>query len=115
MTPGEVYELRVPMNPTAWVLRKGDPGNFMTPPNTPTRWYLHNAKAMGAALHADQPVAPLFLMAETTTNPDFKALIPAPFPLNIPNNHLNYALTWFGLAGALAGVYGAAVYKRMRG
>lgn len=96
------------------VLRKGDPGNFMTPKNTPDRWYLHDAKAMGAALHADAPVAPLFLMAETSTNPDFKALVPAPFPLNVPNNHLQYALTWFGLAGALAGVYGAAVLKRMR-
>ncbi|THD58815.1 SURF1 family protein [Phenylobacterium sp.] len=97
------------------VLRKGDRGNFMTPPNTPQRWYLHDAKAMAAALRAPPPVAPLFLMAETSANPDFKALIPAPFPVDIPNRHLEYALTWFGLAGALAGVYGAAVFKRMRG
>ncbi|MBS0332144.1 MAG: SURF1 family protein [Proteobacteria bacterium] len=95
------------------VLRKGDKGNFMTPPNTPKRWFLHNAKAMGAALHAPQPVAPMFLMAETSSNPDFKGLVPAPFPLDIPNRHMEYAITWFGLAGALAGVYGAAVFKRM--
>ena len=25
--------------------------------------------------------------------------------VNLPNNHLQYAITWFGLAGALAGVY----------
>jgi surfeit locus 1 family protein len=97
------------------VLRNGDRGNFMTPPNTPQRWYLHDARAMAATLHAEPPVAPLFLMAETSTNPDFKPLIPAPFPVDIPNRHLGYALTWFGLAGALAGVYGAAVFKRMRG
>jgi surfeit locus 1 family protein len=97
------------------VLRAAERGNFMTPANTPRRWYLHDAKAMGAALHAPEPVAPLFLMAETTTNPDFKALEPAPFPIDIPNRHMEYALTWFGLAGALAGVYGAAVFKRMRG
>ncbi|HEY2357338.1 MAG TPA: SURF1 family cytochrome oxidase biogenesis protein [Phenylobacterium sp.] len=97
------------------VLRKPERGNFMTPPRTPRRWFLHDAQAMGAALHADPPVSPLFLMAKTSTNPDFKALDPAPFPLNIPNNHLEYALTWFGLAGALAGVYGAAVFRRMRG
>ena len=97
------------------VLRAGERGNFMTPQNTPRRWYLHNAAAMGKALNAEQPVAPLFLMAETSTNPDFKALEPAPFPIDIPNRHLEYALTWFGLAGALAGVYGAAVFKRMRG
>jgi surfeit locus 1 family protein len=97
------------------VLRAPERGNFMTPKNTPARWYLHDAKAMAGALDAAQPVAPLFLMAETTTNPDFKALVPAPFPIDIPNRHLGYALTWFGLAGALAGVYGAAVFKRMRG
>ncbi|MDB5437279.1 MAG: surF1 family protein [Phenylobacterium sp.] len=97
------------------VLRAGERGNFTTPPNTAAKWYLHDAKAMGRALHADPPTAPLFLMAETSTNPDFKALEPAPFPIDIPNRHLGYALTWFGLAGALAGVYAAALFKRMRG
>jgi surfeit locus 1 family protein len=97
------------------VLRAAERGNFMTPANTPRRWYLHDPKAMGQALNADQPIAPVILMAATSTNPDFKALEPAPFPVDIPNNHLEYALTWFGLAGALAGVYGAAVFKRMRG
>lgn len=97
------------------VLRAPERGNAMTPPNTPGRWYLHDAKAMGRALHAEGPVAPVFLMAETSSNPDFRALEPAPFPVDIPNRHLEYALTWFGLAGALAGVYGAAVFKRMRG
>lgn len=97
------------------VLRKGDRGNFMTPPASPQRWYLHDVKAMAPALHADPPAAPLFLMASTSSNPAFPTLVPAPFPLDIPNRHLEYALTWFGLAGALAGVYGAAVFKRMRG
>ena len=97
------------------VLRAPERGNFMTPPRSATRWYLHDAPAMGRALNAEGPVAPLFLMAETSSNPDFKALEPVPFPLDIPNRHLEYALTWFGLAGALAGVYGAAVFKRMRG
>jgi surfeit locus 1 family protein len=53
-------------------------------------------------------------MAETVTNPEFKALVPAPVPTDIPNRHLEYALTWFGLAAALAGVYAAALFKRMR-
>ena len=97
------------------ILRTPERGNFMTPPNTAKRWYLHNAQAMGKALNTVQPVAPVFLMAETSSNPEFRALEPAPFPVDIPNRHLEYALTWFGLAGALAGVYGAAVFKRMRG
>ena len=37
---------------------------------------------------------------------------PAPLPLDIPNNHLQYAGTWFGLAVALAGVYLAVLWRR---
>jgi surfeit locus 1 family protein len=33
----------------------------------------------------------------------------------IPNRHLEYALTWFGLAGALAGVYGFFIASTARG
>lgn len=34
--------------------------------------------------------------------------------LDVPNNHFEYALTWFGLAAALAGVYIAFVLKKTR-
>jgi len=96
------------------VLRKGDKGNLFTPANTPGHWYLRNVGLMGAALKASDP-APVFLFAESRTNPGIAALTPAPLPPDIPNNHFQYALTWFGLAGALAGVYGAALFRRMRG
>jgi surfeit locus 1 family protein len=69
---------------------------------------------MARQLQAPAP-APYFLMAETVTNPQFTALTPAPLPTDIPNRHFEYALTWFGLAAALAGVYAAALFKRMRG
>ena len=59
--------------------------------------------------------APVFLMAETSTNPGWQALVPAPLPAEITNRHLEYALTWFGLAAALAGVYAALLFKRLRG
>jgi len=97
------------------VLRSPERGNFMTPAHTAQHWFLHEPLAMGKALNAPGPVAPLVLMAETPTNADFPALRPAPFPVDIPNRHMEYALTWFGLAGALAGVYGAAVFKKMQG
>jgi len=35
--------------------------------------------------------------------------------ISFPNNHLQYVITWFGLALALAGVYVAFVVKRRRG
>ena len=51
-------------------------------------------------------------MAETATNPDWKGLIPAPIPADIANRHLEYALTWYGLAAALLGVYAAMLFRR---
>ena len=93
------------------VLRTPEPGNSFTPPNTPERWYTRDAAAMGTTLKSPPP-APLFLMAETATNPDWKALVPAPIPANIANRHLEYALTWYGLAAALLGVYAAMLFKR---
>lgn len=99
--------------PITGVLRKPEPGNLFSPPNTPARWYVRDIPAMAAALKAAQP-APLFLMAETSTNPQWKALVPAPLPTDIPNRHLEYALTWYGLAGALLGVYAAMLLRRRK-
>lgn len=96
------------------VLRKPERGNAFSPANTPARWYTRDVAAMAQALGAPDP-APLFLMAETPTNPEWKALIPAPIPAEIPNRHLEYALTWYGLAGALLGVYAALLWKRRTG
>lgn len=95
------------------VLRAPDKRSFVTPPNRPERWYSRDIAAMARALKAPDP-APIFLFAETPTNPEWKALIPAPLPAEIPNRHLEYALTWFGLAGALACVYAAMLFRRLR-
>jgi surfeit locus 1 family protein len=99
--------------PVVGVLRVPEHGNSFTPPNTAQRWFTRDVAAMAAALKAPDP-APLFLMAETATNPEWKALIPAPIPADIPNRHLEYALTWYGLAAALLGVYAAMLFKRRK-
>jgi len=98
------------------VLRIPDRATFVTPPNevAANHWYSRNVSAMASALGVRRP-APLFLMAETSTNPDWKVLTPAPLPSEISNRHLEYALTWFGLAAALAGVYVAVLWKKARG
>lgn len=94
------------------VLRKPDKATFVTPKNevSANHWYSRDVSAMAAQLHVTKP-APLFLMAETSTNPELKALDPQPLPAEIPNRHFEYALTWFGLAGALACVYVATLWK----
>lgn len=95
------------------VLRTPDKRSFVTPVNKPDRWYSRDIPAMAAALKAPAP-APIFLFAETATNPQWKALVPAPLPAEIPNRHLEYAITWFGLAGALACVYAAMLFRRLK-
>lgn len=97
------------------VLRNPEPATFVTPKNRPdaNRWYSRDVAAMARALGADRP-APVFLMAETSSNPGWRALAPSPLPAEIPNRHLEYAITWFGLAGALAAVYAAVLLRRRK-
>jgi surfeit locus 1 family protein len=96
------------------VLRTPERGNFVTPKNTPAQWYRREPGPMAQALGVSRP-APVILFAETSTNPQLKALDPAPLPVEIPNRHFEYALTWFALAGALAFVYAATLFKRIKG
>ena len=77
------------------------------------RFYNRDAAAMSAVLGALGP-APVFLGAEISSNPEWKALVPAPLPADIPNNHLQYVLTWYGLAVALAGVYAAMLLRWLK-
>lgn len=93
------------------VLRQPEAGNRFSPPNTAQRWYTRDLASMAAALKAPRP-APLVLMAETASNPDWKSLTPAPIPADIANRHLEYALTWYGLAAALLGVYAAMLFRK---
>jgi surfeit locus 1 family protein len=39
---------------------------------------------------------------------------PGKIEVKMPNNHLQYALTWFGLALALGGVYVTWLAERLR-
>ena len=101
--------------PVVGILRRGDPRNFVTPENQPAQdlWYWRDIAAMAATLHAANP-APTFLMLQSP-GPSGFGPTPAPLPASIPNNHLQYAGTWFGLAAALAGVYLAVLWRRRSG
>jgi surfeit locus 1 family protein len=100
--------------PIIGILRKGDTRNFVTPANEPGQnlWYWRDIPAMAAALGVSRP-APSFLMLEQPAPPAGGPAI-APLPSDIPNNHLQYAITWFGLAVALAGVYLASLWTKRR-
>ena len=98
--------------PVVGVLRRGGERTFVTPQNrtVDNQWYWRDLPAMAGVLHAPNP-APVFLMLESPA-PAGGEPRPAPLPLDIPNNHLGYAITWFGLAAALAGVYLAMLLRK---
>ncbi len=57
--------------------------------------------------------APLALMAERES-PAPAGIVAAPLPAEISNRHLEYALTWFGLAVTLLFIYAAMLWRRLR-
>ncbi|MBO9558244.1 MAG: SURF1 family protein [Caulobacter sp.] len=71
-----------------------------------------NRAATVVRFAADKP-APYILMVESST-PAVPGVTPAPLPAEISNRHLEYALTWFGLAVTLLFIYAAMLWRKMR-
>jgi carboxypeptidase Taq len=89
---------------TGW-LRASEKQGLFTPPDEPAarRFYTMNAGTIGTVLGV-APVLPFVLM-ELAQGPVDGYPIPQTRLPRPPNNHLGYALTWFGLALALLGVF----------
>lgn len=85
------------------LLRLSEPGGGFLRTNAPAegRWYSRDVAAIAQA-RGLETAAPYFIDADATPNP-------GGFPvggltvLRFADNHLAYALTWFALAGMLAG------------
>lgn len=75
------------------------------------QWFQRDVPGMAAALGADRP-APVMLMLESPAAGP--GLTPAPLPVDIPNRHLEYALTWFGLAATLVVFYAVTLVRGRR-
>lgn len=75
-------------------------------------WYLREPAAMAAARHWGD-VAPFYVDQESPVPPGGLPL-PGKIVVNLPDNHLQYAITWFGLAAGLVGVYGYWLFGRFR-
>lgn len=77
-----------------------------------SHFYARDNVAMARTLGVDGPVSPWTLFALDSSNPDWAALQPSAPPAAFSNNHLGYAITWFGLALALIGFYIALLRRR---
>ena len=91
------------------IARGPDTQRLFTPDNEPgsNRWFWRDLHSMARSMFQQRliEVAPFFIEADATP-------VPGGWPeggqtrLDIPNNHLQYAITWFLLAAALLVIYG---------
>jgi len=75
-------------------------------------WYVRDPQAISTAKKWAS-AAPFYIDQEAPVPPGGLPL-PGKLEVNLPNNHLQYVITWFGLALALAGVYAFWLFGRLR-
>lgn len=87
---------------------------LFTPADDPKTnvWYLRDLKAI-AAEKKWAIAAPFYIDQEAPVPPGALPL-PAKIDVRLSDNHLQYAVTWFGLALGLAGVYVVWIAGRLR-
>ncbi len=97
------------------VMRWPETRGTFTPDDEPQNnvWYLRDPKAIAAAKKWDS-AAPFYIEQESPV-PAGGLPKPGKLSVQLPDNHLQYALTWFALALGLAGVYVTWLVGRMRG
>lgn len=92
--------------------------SFIIPENQPDRnffyWKDIETMAASADLPAGMQLVPFFIDANDAANPGGLP-IGGVTQVNLPNNHLQYVITWFGLAAALAAVVVAWFWRGAKG
>jgi len=82
---------------------------FTSPPDREANiWFARDVPLMAEALGT------LPLMLVTAASDDSTGPTPMPVTVNIPNNHLQYAVTWFGLALVWAVMTGYLLWRIKR-
>ena len=115
----DTISARPPVRPSQEPLRII--AELRNPPERPTmalsadgnRFFWRDQRGMARALGIHEWAAVPMLFALTSSNPEWEALTPSAPPAAFSNNHLGYALTWFGLALALAGFYIALLRRKL--
>jgi surfeit locus 1 family protein len=98
------------------LLRFTEPGGTVLQSNAPAqgRWYSRDVQAIAQAEHLAGPVAPYFLDEQATPATAQRWPRPGLTVIRFPNDHLQYALTWFALAAMVAAAIGYLLLDERR-
>jgi surfeit locus 1 family protein len=93
------------------ILRQSQKPGWITPDNDPAKnvWLYVDVPAMLKAAGAAKAASPYWLAADATPNPGGLP-IGGQTRIDLPNDHLQYAITWFAFAVTLIVIY--LVYSR---
>jgi len=100
-------------------IRFPEAAGTLTPPENPAKrlWFTRDHLAMARALgwgEGGRPVAPFYIDLEQPV-PASGVPKPGPLQVHLKDDHLQYAITWFGLAGAVLIAFGVWVSGQRRG
>jgi surfeit locus 1 family protein len=95
------------------ILRASEPRTMFVPAPDPVRgeWFNRDVPGIAAARHLTD-VAPYLVEADATSG---QTSWPrgGQLRVDLPNNHLQYAFTWFGIAACLVGVFSVFAWRRL--
>ena len=95
------------------ILRASEPRTLFVPAPDPARGEWFNRDIAGiAAARGLGDVAPYLVEADATANPGGWPR-GGQLRVDLPNNHLQYAFTWFGIAACLVGVFSVFAWRRL--
>ena len=105
----------MPLTPVGRLRPFEKPG-MVTPVNRPDAkdWYFRTAADMGPPLNAALRDDYFLVLDLAQSHAHIAGLTQGPLTAPLPNRHFEYALTWFGLAWAMLGMFGSFIYQRAR-